>query len=288
MIAWLAMVGCGPSLPEWLPGLSPGPFEVVDASEVRFSANPAEVEDSLHDAGWVSWRVTDESVVDSHHTRVERNGVWADLRSTEQGSRLLKLDAPPQAHPISPVEVPGLLSEPAKQLPLAQLCQRDGADYRFTPGHYLASSGRAQRAGTWSVEGRVLTLSGAEALRCEGLVVVGEVTPKLISCGPDPLFWCGTPSAPVTAVVDAGAGARQLSLVAAVAGAEGDFVYRGSAAESAGITVLIGSDDSRERAEAVGYRIHRDLGVPVRFEDDPAGPAAVVIRVGKPVTSGTR
>ena len=282
------MWGCGPSLPDWLSGLEAGAYEVVDESEVRFSTAPSEIEDSLHDAGWVSWRVGDESLVDSHHTRVERDGVWADLRSTERGARLLKLETPPQAQPISPVQVPGLLSEPEKMLPLAQLCQRDGADFRFTPGRYLASSGRAQQAGEWSIEGGVLTLSGAESLRCEGLVVVGEVTPKLISCGQEPLFWCGTPGAPVTAVVDAGGGDQQLARVAGVAGAEGDFVYRGAPVESVGLTVLIGSDASRERAEAVGYRIHRDLGVPVRFEDDPGGLSAVVIRVGKPVMSGTR
>ncbi|MCB9677873.1 MAG: hypothetical protein H6737_22420 [Alphaproteobacteria bacterium] len=289
MIAW-ALLGCGPSLPGWLPELGVGPIEAADADEVRIGAPAADVAAWLESHGWQGWRVVDEDLIDSHHRRLDKAGVWVDVRSTETGSRVLLLEDGPPRREIAPVALPGMLEgEPAPLLAATAGCQASDADVRFTPGRYLWSGGRVQHAGTWTIDGGALVLDGPKAMRCEGLVLVGGPYPTLVSCGPEPLVRCGAPPGPTLAVLDAGGGADRVALVGGAASVDaGSFVFTGPSAGTEGLVVEYapGRPGAVERAEGLAYRLHRDLGEPVALGRAESPVAEVVVRVGKPVTEG--
>ncbi|MEZ4321362.1 MAG: hypothetical protein R3F61_28065 [Myxococcota bacterium] len=295
MIA-LALTACGPSLPAWVPELGVEPVLSVEDDEVRLGVPPGQVAEWLLANGWRGWDVVDESPVDSHHLRLERGDVWMDLRSTDDGSRLLRLDGLPAAQPAPEVVLPALMDgDPAERLLVAQGCQAPGADVRFMPGRYQWSGGRVQAGGTWTIDGTSLVLEGAQARRCEGVKLVGTVLPQLVTCGPEPLVWCGVPAMPTLAVLDAGGGPEAVARAGAHASRPLDqpsYVFSGPAPRADGLEVRYAPDvvGAAERAKKLAYRLRRDLGVPIALgRSEPTSPsavAAVVVVVGIPVTSG--
>ncbi len=230
--AWtMVLLGCGPSLPGWVGEVSLRESTVPEPGEVH-STQPAEaVQDALIAGGWQAWPgVTDEFLVDSHILRLERDGTWADLRQTDDGVRLLRLEAPPEPRPVSaasdvamsglPVELEG-----APQLAGLLGCQslgQDGedgkgrADVEMRAGRYQWSSGRSTDNGSWTLDGDTLRMGPPWSRTCPSVAGVGKGIPQLVTCGASDLLWCGglAPGPTVAVVVDDVQAARSDSRVA--------------------------------------------------------------------------
>ena len=300
----LLLFGCGPSLPEWAGEVDLTGFTVPTPDEVHI-ASPAEpVQDALIAGGWQVWpQLPDEFLVDSHVLRLERDGTWADLRTTDEGVRLLRLAAPPDARPVSPADLSKtwtvLDDDLEARLPSLLGCQTlhgDRADVELRPGRYQWSSGRVVRNGDWTLAGDTLTVGAPWNVECRSVAGVGPGLPQLVSCGAQDLLWCGgaKPGPTIALVVDdvqrARTDARVTRIAALVNEPLEDVDFRGdgviflapasgdSAANSSvrlryvrGVSVprasARGADRTyQELAERLAYRIRRDLQVPVRVE----------------------
>jgi hypothetical protein len=300
------LVGCGPSLPDWAGDVPLEAFTVPEPGEIHVESPAEPVQDALIAGGWQPWPgVTDEFLVDSHVLRLERAGVWADLRTTDTGVRLLKLEAPPEARPVSAIDL-ATVPEPVSgdlraKLPGLLGCQTqhgERADVVLRAGRYQWSRGRIVRNGEWALSGDTLTLDPPWAVTCTSVAGIGRGIPQLVTCGAADLLWCGglAPGPTVALVVDDVAAARTDARIGRIAALvnrpledvpfPGDamvFLTSGPASRdgraknavhlryTTNVAVPRAAARGPERsyselAERLAYRIRRDLGVPVTVE----------------------